>query len=258
MGKSSLADCNRTSYPFEISQDVTRLHADLQWISGAGDPRNAVHIVLAVTDPSNASPHKRHSLILVDPKQKGVNVVRPMQVFGYDDAPEGHCEVKYQDVKVDVESGVVGGKAGLGRGFEIIQARLGYVLDMASNMGVKAGLKLTIVPEGYTIVCDRSVLLHALLICCCCAYPTPPGRLSESSSENTVRVYQSIGSSRAPLIAGTVLADIAHSRAEIDQSRLLVLAAARQIDIHGAKGALKEIGLAKVSYIGFCLPAKPS
>jgi acyl-CoA dehydrogenase len=46
---------------------------------------------------------------------------------------------------------------------------------------------------------------------------------------------------------GTVVADIAHSRAEIDQARLLVLAAARQIDKHGAKGALKEIGLAKVS-----------
>jgi len=48
-------------------------------------------------------------------------------------------------------------------------------------------------------------------------------------------------------MTGTVLADIAHSRAEIDQSRFLVLAAARQIDIYGAKGALKEIGLAKVS-----------
>jgi acyl-CoA dehydrogenase len=48
-----------------------------------------------------------------------------MMVFGYDDAPEGHCEVRYNNVKVDLESGIVGGKAGLGRGFEIIQARLG-------------------------------------------------------------------------------------------------------------------------------------
>lgn len=97
----------------------------MQWISGAGDPHTAVHIVLAVTDPSNASPHKRHSLVLVNPKQKGVDVVRPMTIFGYDDAPEGHCEVKYDGVKLDVESGIVGGRAGLGRGFEIIQARLG-------------------------------------------------------------------------------------------------------------------------------------
>jgi acyl-CoA dehydrogenase len=42
-----------------------------------------------------------------------------LTVFGYDDAPEGHCEVVYDNVKVDVESGVVGGKAGLGRGFEV-------------------------------------------------------------------------------------------------------------------------------------------
>lgn len=95
------------------------MSADRQWISGAGDPRNAVHIVLAVTDPTNPSPHKRHSLILVDPKAKGVNVVRPMMVFGYDDAPEGHCEVKYDNVNVDVESGVVGGREGLGKGFAV-------------------------------------------------------------------------------------------------------------------------------------------
>jgi acyl-CoA dehydrogenase len=51
---------------------------------------------------------------------KGVKIVRPMTVFGYDDAPEGHCEVIYDDVRVGVDS-VVGGKAGLGRGFEVGQ-----------------------------------------------------------------------------------------------------------------------------------------
>ena len=64
-------------------------------------------------------------MVVVDPKQKGVNVVRPLTVFGYDDAPEGHCEVKYENVQLDVDNGVVGGRAGLGRGFEMIQARLG-------------------------------------------------------------------------------------------------------------------------------------
>ena len=90
-----------------------------QWISGAGDPRNEVHIVLAVTDPSNPSPHKRHSLILVDPRSKGVELVRPMTVFKYDDAPEGHFEVRYRDVQIDVESGIVGGREGLGKGFAV-------------------------------------------------------------------------------------------------------------------------------------------
>jgi acyl-CoA dehydrogenase len=98
---------------------MIRYWLNIKWISGAGDPRNAIHIVLAVTDPSNPSPHKRHSLVLVEPKTQGVNVVRPMMVFGYDDAPEGHCEVLYDGVKLDVESGVVGGRAGLGRGFEV-------------------------------------------------------------------------------------------------------------------------------------------
>lgn len=89
-----------------------------QWISGAGDPRNKIHIVLAVTDPSNPSPHKRHSLVIVEPSQQGVKIVRPMTVFGYDDAPEGHCEVVYKDVRVPVSS-VVGGKDGLGKGFAV-------------------------------------------------------------------------------------------------------------------------------------------
>jgi acyl-CoA dehydrogenase len=51
---------------------------------------------------------------------KGVKIVRPMTVFGYDDAPEGHCEVIYDNVRLGVDS-VVGGKAGLGRGFEVGQ-----------------------------------------------------------------------------------------------------------------------------------------
>jgi hypothetical protein len=96
-----------------------------QWISGAGDPRNAIHIVLAVTDPSNPSPHKRHSLVLVPPSAPGVKIVRPMTVFGYDDAPEGHCEVVYDNVTLRAEDAVVGGTKGLGQGFAIIQARLG-------------------------------------------------------------------------------------------------------------------------------------
>lgn len=95
------------------------------WISGAGDPSNAIHIVLAVTDPSNPSPYKRYSLVLVEPKTSGVKLIRPMTVFGFDDAPEGHFEVKYENVRIDADKDIVGGKAGLGRGFEMIQARLG-------------------------------------------------------------------------------------------------------------------------------------
>lgn len=62
--------------------------------------------------------------MLIPPSTPGVKVVRPLKVFGYDDAPEGHCEVLYDNVVLDEKDCLVGG---WGRGFEIIQGRLGYV-----------------------------------------------------------------------------------------------------------------------------------
>nr|ODN93719.1 acyl-CoA dehydrogenase [Cryptococcus depauperatus CBS 7855] len=179
------------------------------WISGAGDPRTKMHIVVAVTDPKNPSPYKRHSLLLVNPKQRGVRVIRPMMIFGYDDAPEGHCEVVYDNVEIDAVESVVGGKEGLGRGFEMLQARLG---------------------PGRLHHCMRSLgiasrALDLLLL-----------RVSDPSRKTFGKLLRE---------HGTVLADIAHSRAQLDQSRLLVLAAARQIDMVGAKGGLQDIGIAK-------------
>jgi acyl-CoA dehydrogenase len=91
------------------------------WISGAGDPRCAVYLVMGKTDPNNKNPHRQQSIIIVPAGTPGVTVVRPMHVFGYDDAPEGHCEILFKDVRVPVENMVLGE----GRGFEIIQGRLG-------------------------------------------------------------------------------------------------------------------------------------
>ncbi|WWC68016.1 uncharacterized protein I206_101935 [Kwoniella pini CBS 10737] len=179
------------------------------WITGAGDPRNAIHIVLAMTDPQNPSPHKRHSLVLVEPRLQGVKVVRPLTVFGYDDAPEGHCEVVYDGVEIDVESGVVGGRAGLGKGFEIIQARLG---------------------PGRLHHCMRTIGIASRALDILLQRVSDPNR---KTFGKYLREH------------GTVIADIAHSRAEIDSARLLVLAAARRIDIAGAKGAMQDIGIAK-------------
>jgi acyl-CoA dehydrogenase len=88
----------------------------LQWISGAGDPRNKIHILIGLSDPENPSPHKRHTIVLIPPSTKGVKVVRPLKVFGYDDAPEGHCEVLYDNVVLDEKECIVGG---WGRGFEV-------------------------------------------------------------------------------------------------------------------------------------------
>ena len=87
-----------------------------QWISGAGDPRNKIHILIGLSDPENPSPHKRHTIVLIPPSTPGVKVVRPLKVFGYDDAPEGHCEVVYDNVVLDEKECLVGG---WGRGFEV-------------------------------------------------------------------------------------------------------------------------------------------
>lgn len=90
------------------------------WSSGAGDPRCALYIVMGKTDP-DAATHRQQSMIVVPADSDGIEVVRPLSVFGYDDAPHGHMEVILRDVRVPAGSLLLGE----GRGFEIAQGRLG-------------------------------------------------------------------------------------------------------------------------------------
>ena len=90
------------------------------YISGAGDSRCKIMIVMVQTDPE-APKHTRQSQILVPMDAEGVEVVRPMHVFGRDDAPHGHMHIKFHNVRVP-ESNIILGR---GRGFEISQGRLG-------------------------------------------------------------------------------------------------------------------------------------
>jgi acyl-CoA dehydrogenase len=114
------SDATNIGLPIIRDGDDFVLNGRKWWTTGAGDARCAILIVMGVTDPQ-APVHRRQSMVLVPMATPGVQVVRPLKVFGYDDAPHGHVEMAFDNVRVPV--------ANLlhqpGSGFEIAQARLG-------------------------------------------------------------------------------------------------------------------------------------
>ncbi|MEO0980732.1 MAG: acyl-CoA dehydrogenase family protein [Pseudomonadota bacterium] len=173
------SDATNIALSAERDGDAWVLNGEKWWATGAGDPRCRLYIVMACSDPS-AHRHSRHSMFLIPSDADGIEVLRPMQVFGADDAPHGHMHIRFTNVRVPEEDLVLGE----GRGFEVAQGRLGpgrihhcmraigqaeMALEFLCKRAMQRqafGKKLTDLGANYDIIADaRMEIEMARLLC---------------------------------------------------------------------------------------------
>lgn len=123
MTEPDVASSDATNIETRIERDGDhyRINGKKWFITNAPYERTQIFIVMGVSDPAHENRHQRHSQILVPKHTPGVRIVRPLSTLGYDDAPLGHAEVHFENVRVPAENLLLGE----GRGFEIAQGRLG-------------------------------------------------------------------------------------------------------------------------------------
>ena len=203
--------------PAVASSDATNIQTSIErdgddyvingrkwWSSGAMNPHCKVYIVMGKTDPE-AAKHVQQSMILVPANTPGVKILRPMQVFGSVDSPEGHAEIELKNVRVPLSNILLGE----GRGFEIAQGRLG---------------------PGRVHHCMRLI-----------------GAAQRSLDLMCKRANQRTAFGRNLIKFSSIRQEIAKSECEIQQARLLTLAAADKIDRFGAKEAKNLIAMIKIT-----------
>ncbi|MDJ0823178.1 MAG: acyl-CoA dehydrogenase family protein [Paracoccaceae bacterium] len=234
MTEPGIASSDAAQLQFAARKDGDHyvLNGEKWWISGAGDPRCALYIVMACTDP-DASKHARHTMFVMDADTPGVEVLRPMQVFGQDDAPHGHMHLRFTDVRIPADQVVLGE----GRGFEVAQGRLGpgrihhcmraigqaeKALQMMCERGLDReafGKPIIELGANYDIIANaRMEIEMARLLCLKAAY------MMDSAGVRAAQPWISKIKVVAPLMAGKV----------IDEA----------MQLHGAAGISQDFDLA--------------